>query len=68
MHWINLEELSQQPNLDPLLNLPTLPKPIQRFLQLSEEQITVIAGIPREKIRHSSAVQDYIGEGRKEGR
>jgi len=23
--WLNLEELSQQPNLDPLLNLLTLP-------------------------------------------
>ena len=25
VHWISLEELSQQPNLDPLLNLLTLP-------------------------------------------
>ncbi len=94
VHWINLEELSQQPNLDPLLNLLTLPvrpeselaassqqilasRPdlktvvlpmlIQRFPQLSEEQIMVIAGIPREEIRHTRAVQDWLAEGRQEG-
>ena len=90
-----LEELSQQPNLDPLLNLLTLPvrpeselaassqqilasRPdldvvvfpmlIQRFPQLSEEQIMVIAGIPREEIRHTRAVQEWLAEGRQEGR
>ena len=95
VHWISLEELSQQPNLDPLLNLLTLPvrpeselaassqqilasRPdlktvvlpmlIQRFPQLSEEQIMVIAGIPREEIRHTRAVQDWLAEGRQEGR
>ena len=94
IHWINLEELSQQPDLDPLLNLLTLPvrpeselaassrailasRPdldtvvlpmlIQRFPQLTEEQITVIAGIPLEEIRHTRAVQDWLAEGRQEG-
>jgi predicted transposase YdaD len=95
VHWISLEELSQQPNLDPLLNLLTLPvrpeselpacsqqiltmRPdldtvvlpmlVQRFPQLTEEQIMVIVGIPREEIRHTRAVQDWLAEGRKEGR
>ncbi len=94
VHWISLEELSRQPDLDPLLNLLTLPvrpeselaassqqilalRPdldtvvlpmlIQRFPQLSEEQIMVIAGIPREEIRHSRAVQEWLAEGRQEG-
>jgi predicted transposase YdaD len=92
--WINLEELSQQTDLDPLLNLLTLPvrpeselaassqqilarRPdldtvvlpmlVQRFPQLTEEQIMVIAGIPREEIRHTRAVQDWLAEGRQEG-
>ena len=95
VHWISLEELSQQPNLDPLLNLLTLPvrpeselaassqqilarRPdldtvvlpmlVQRFPELTEEQIMVIAGIPREVIRHTRAVQDWLAEGRQEGR
>ena len=95
VHWISLEELSQQPDLDPLLNLLTLPvrpeselaassqqilarRPdldtvvlpmlVQRFPELTEEQIMVIAGIPREEIRHTRAVQDWLAEGRQEGR
>jgi predicted transposase YdaD len=91
VHWISLEELSQQPDLDPLLTLPVrpenelaassqqilamrpdldtvvLPMQIKRFPQLSEEQIMVIAGIPREEIRHTRAVQDWLAEGRQEG-
>ena len=90
----HLEALSQQPNLDPLLNLLTLPvrpeselaatsqqilasRPdldtvvlpmlVQRFPELTEEQIMVIAGIPREEIRHTRAVQDWLAEGRQEG-
>ena len=90
----HLEALSQQPDLDPLLNLLTLPvrpeselaassqqilarRPdlktvvlpmlVQRFPQLTEEQIMVIAGIPREEIRHTRAVQDWLAEGRQEG-
>ena len=93
--WLSLEELSQQPNLDPLLILLTLPvrpeselaassqqilarRPdlktvvlpmlVQRFPQLTEAQIMVIAGIPREEIRHTRAVQDWLAEGRQEGR
>ena len=93
--WLSLEELSQQPNLDPLLNLLTLPvrpeselaassqqilasRPdlktvvlpmlVQRFPEFTEEQIMVIAGIPREEIRHTRAVQDWLAEGRQEGR
>ena len=94
VHWISLEDLSQQPDLDPLLNLLTLPvrpeselaassqqilarRPdldtvvlpmlVQRFPELTEEQIMVIAGIPREEIRHTRAVQDWLAEGRQEG-
>lgn len=93
--WLSLEELSQQPNLNPLLILLTLPvrpeselaassqqilarRPdlktvvlpmlVQRFPQLTEAQIMVIAGIPREEIRHTRAVQDWLAEGRQEGR
>ena len=93
--WLKLEELSHRPELDPLLNLLTLPvrpeselaatsqqilasRPdldtvvlpmlIQRFPQLSEAEIMVIAGIPREEIRHTRAVQDWLAEGRQEGR
>jgi predicted transposase YdaD len=92
--WLNLEELSCRPQLDPLLNLLTLPvrpeselaassqqilasRPdldtvvlpmlVQRFPDLTEEQIMVIAGIPREEIRHTRAVQDWLAEGRQEG-
>ena len=62
--WLSLEELSRQPNLDPLLNLLTLPVRPESELAASsqqilasrpdlktEEQIMVIAGIPREEIR-----------------
>ena len=93
--WLNLEDLSQQPDLDPLLNLLTLPvrpeselaassqqilasRPdldtvvlpmlVQRFPQLTEAEIMVIAGIPREEIRHTRAVQDWLAEGRQQGR
>ena len=78
--WLNLEELSQQPNLDPLLNLLTLPVRPKSELAAStqqilasrpdlktEEQIMLIAGIPREEIRHTRAVQDWLAEGRQEG-
>ena len=92
--WLNLEELSHRPQLDPLLNLPTLPvRPeselaassqqilarcpdldtvvlpmhAQRFPDSSAEQIMVIAGIPREEIRYTRALQDWLVEGRQEG-
>lgn len=94
LRWLSLEELSREPDLDPLLNLLTLPtrpkselqastrqilarRPdlstvvlpmlVQRFPELTEEQIMVIAGIPREEIRHTRAVQDWLAEGRQEG-
>ena len=35
--------------------------------QLTEAEIMVIAGIPREEIRHTRAVQDWLAEGRLEG-
>jgi predicted transposase YdaD len=92
--WLNLEELGHRPELDPLLNLLTLPvrpeselaatsqqilasRPdletvvlpmlVQRFPQLTEAEIMMIAGIPREEIRHTRAVQDWLAEGRQEG-
>jgi predicted transposase YdaD len=93
--WHSLEELSQRPGLDPLLNLLTLPvrpeselaessqqilasRPdlnavvlpmlMQRFPQLTREQIMVIAGIPLDEIRHTRAAQEWLEEGRQEGR
>ena len=39
VHWISLEELSQQPNLDPLLNLLTLPVRPESELAASSQQI-----------------------------
>jgi len=90
VHWISLEDLSQQPDLDPLLNLLTLPvrpeselaassqqilarRPdldavvlpmlMQRFPELSREEIMVIAGIPHEELRHTRAAQEWLAEG-----
>ena len=40
---------------------------MQRFPEFLEEQTIVIAGIPREEIRHTRAVQDWLAEGRLEG-
>ena len=39
VHWISLEELSQQANLDPLLNLLTLPVRPESELATSSQQI-----------------------------
>jgi hypothetical protein len=93
--WHSLEELSQRPGLDPLLNLLTLPvrpeselaessqqilasRPdlnavvlpmlMQRFPQLTREQIMVIAGIPLDEIRHTRAAKEWLEEGRQQGR
>jgi predicted transposase YdaD len=93
VHWISLEDLSQQPDLDPLLNLLTLPirpeaelpansrqvvarRPDlsaivlsmlgQRFPQYSEDQLMQIAEIPREEMRHTRLVQDWLAEGRQD--
>jgi hypothetical protein len=39
VHWISLEELSQQPDLDPLLNLLTLPVRPESELPACTQQI-----------------------------
>ncbi len=92
--WVSLEELGHQPDLDPLLNLLTLPvrpeaelgtstqqilerRPdllsavlpmlVERFPQLTREEIMVIAGIPSKELRHTRAAQQWIEEGRQEG-
>ena len=39
VHWISLEELSQQPNLDPLLNLLTLPVRPESELPSNSRQV-----------------------------
>ncbi len=57
VHWISLEELSQQPDLDPLLNLLTLPVRPESELGASSQQIlamrpdldTVVLPIARNK-------------------
>ena len=56
--------LARRPDLDTVV----LPRLVQRFPQLTEEEIMVIAGIPLEEIRHTRAVQDWLAEGRQEGR
>jgi predicted transposase YdaD len=55
--------LKSRPDLAPEI----LPMLVQRFPELSEEEIMVIAGIPREEIRHTRAVQEWLEEGRQEG-
>jgi len=52
----------------PDLGTVVLPMLIQRFPELNEEEIMVIAGIPREEIRQTRAVQEWLAEGRQEGR
>ena len=56
--------LASRPDLDTVL----LPMQVQWFPQLSEAEIMLIAGIPREEIRHTRAVQDWLAEGRQECR
>ena len=51
----------------PDLKTVVLPMLVQRFPELTEDQIMVIAGIPREEIRYTRAVQDWLAEGRQEG-
>jgi hypothetical protein len=41
---------------------------MQRFPDLSREEIMVIAGIPPEELRHTRAAQEWLAEGRQEGR
>jgi predicted transposase YdaD len=57
------EILSSRPDLDAVV----LPMLMQRFPELSREEIMVIAGIPREELRHTRAAQEWLAEGRQEG-
>jgi hypothetical protein len=41
---------------------------MQRLPHLTNEEIMVIAGIPMEELRHTRAAQDWLAEGRQEGR
>ncbi|MCX5953971.1 MAG: DUF4351 domain-containing protein [Cyanobacteria bacterium] len=78
--WLNLLTLPVRPESElavcsqqilarrPDLKTVVLPMLVQRFPELTEDQIMVIAGIPREEIRHTRAVQDWLAEGRQEGR
>ncbi|MDM7954141.1 MAG: DUF4351 domain-containing protein [Cyanobium sp. CZS 25K] len=52
----------------PDLVAAVLPMLIQRFPQLSNEEIMVIAGIPLDQLRHTRAAQQWLEEGRLEGR
>ncbi len=83
VHWVSLDELGQQENLDAaidLLTLPVRPEPepelgpvvfsmlFERFSQLSREEILMIVGLPLQELRHTRAVQEILEEGRLEGR
>lgn len=52
----------------PDLVAAVLPMLFQRFPQLSNEEIMVIAGIPLDQLRHTRAAQQWLEEGRLEGR
>ena len=41
---------------------------MQRYPQLSKEEIMVIAGIPLDQIRHTRAAREFLEEGRQEGK
>jgi predicted transposase YdaD len=80
VHWLSLDELGQQENLDAaidLLTLPVRPEPelgpvvlsllFERFPLLSREEILMIVGLPLQELRHTRAVQEILEEGRLEG-
>ena len=52
----------------PDLETVVLPMLVQRLPWLSEAEIMMIAGIPREEILHTRAVQDWLAQGREQGR
>lgn len=54
VRWLSLEELSREPDLENLVTLPT--RPNSEF-EGSIRQILLIADIPREEIRHTSAAK-----------
>lgn len=56
--------LASRPDLDAVV----LPMLMQRFPELSREEIMVIAGIPLDELRHTRAAQEWLAEGRQEGR
>ena len=56
--------LARRPDLDAVV----LPMLMQRFPELSREEIMVIAGIPLDELRHTRAAQEWLAEGRQEGR
>jgi hypothetical protein len=55
--------LASRPDLDAVV----LPMLMQRFPELSREDVMVIAGIPHEELRHTRAAQEWLAEGRQEG-
>jgi len=68
VHWISLEKLSQQPDLDPLLNLLTLPLRPQSELPASSQQIlasrpdldTVVLPMQAQRFPYFSAEQIMV--------
>jgi predicted transposase YdaD len=58
------EILALRPELLELI----LPMLVERFAELSTEQIMVITGIPLDDLRHTRAFQEIHSEGRQEGR
>ena len=52
----------------PDLSTVVQPMRIQRPSQMNDKESIVIAGIPREEIRQTRAVQGWLAEGRQEGR
>ena len=68
VHWISLEALSQQPDLDPLLNLLTLPLRPQSELPASSQQIlasrpdldTVVLSMQAQRFPYFSAEQIMV--------
>ena len=52
----------------PDLSSVVVPMLMERYPQLSKEEIMVIAGIPLDQIRHTRAAREFLEEGRQEGR
>ncbi|MCP9889456.1 DUF4351 domain-containing protein [Cyanobium sp. Aljojuca 7D2] len=55
--------LASRPDLEQVVLLMLM----QRYPELSREEIMVIAGIPHEELRHTRAAQEWLAEGRQEG-
>ena len=52
----------------PDLSSVVVPMLMERYPQLSKEEIMVIAGIPLDQIRHTRAAREFLEEGRQEGK